>query len=149
MTMHRTSYSQKGSFREMEYATPFGNTLSIGLLIFCRPFSVLKSQDAKLKEIAIHLRHMAVVVIVVVTGKDETPDIEDLGSVLRVSSIQTLRLPKSVCSHLGSHRSDNEVSVQKCNTYLGRLSALAHTSPRLTRRNISFAVFAAHSDLLR
>ncbi len=26
-------------------------------------------------------------------GKDETPDIEDLGSVLRDSSIQTLRLP--------------------------------------------------------
>jgi hypothetical protein len=28
-------------------------------------------------------------------GKDETPDIEDLGSVLRDSSIQTLRLPTS------------------------------------------------------
>jgi hypothetical protein len=26
-------------------------------------------------------------------GKDETPDIENLGSVLRDSSIQTLRLP--------------------------------------------------------
>ncbi len=35
-----------------------------------------------------------VVVVVVVRGKDETPGIEDLGSVLRDSSNQTLHLPR-------------------------------------------------------
>jgi hypothetical protein len=35
-------------------------------------------------------------------GKDETPDIEDLGSVLRDSSIQTLRLPTPVGITLNS-----------------------------------------------
>ncbi len=34
-------------------------------------------------------------------GKDETPDTEDLGSVLCDNSIQTLCLPLSVYSHLG------------------------------------------------
>ncbi len=42
---------------------------------------------------------VVVVVVVVVTGKDETPDIEDLGSVLRDSSIQTLRLPTKLKRH--------------------------------------------------
>ncbi len=38
---------------------------------------------------------MQVVVVIVVSnrGKDETPDTEEMGSVLRDSSIQTLRLP--------------------------------------------------------
>ncbi len=37
-----------------------------------------------------------VVVVLLLRGKDETPDIEDLGSVLRDSSIQTLHLPTHV-----------------------------------------------------
>ncbi len=44
---------------------------------------------------------LLVLLVLLLRGKDETPDIKDRGTVLRDSSIQTLRLPTSIIDDIG------------------------------------------------
>jgi hypothetical protein len=86
-------------------------TFGVGrLLLICQQlyrFWLYHDRDRMPKAQRDKVHHLAILILLLLRGKDETPDIEDLGSVLRDSSIQTLRLPTQFLSYYSSLSVEN------------------------------------------